>query len=246
MNLPLLPIKIIVLLLTSCLLLVSCSSGGGGRPKKVVLQGQSSAAVDFSGSWEMDYAQSDNIQTKLDTMVRELQRQAERRSQGGNQGAIMVGGSSGPNSAPSIIGLARMSDLITRSPLLKIKQSEHEIKVKREENFALTCEFYAGQFQSVETPLGTEICGWNGHQFVFKILLPDGLSIQHVMTMASSGGKLNIATTVVSDQVSYPFTLNRVYNHFVPGRSGFSCKMTLTKGRVCSTQSAPTSEAEPQ
>ncbi len=49
--------------------------------------------MDFSGSWEMDYSQSDNIQTKLDSMVRELRRQAERRSQGGNQGAIMVGGS---------------------------------------------------------------------------------------------------------------------------------------------------------
>jgi hypothetical protein len=244
MNLPHFPIKVLTLLLTSCLL-VGCSSGGG-KPKKAVLQGQSSAAVDFSGSWEMDYSQSDNIQTKLDSMVRELRRQAERRSQGGNQGAIMVGGSAGANSAPSIIGLARMSDLITRSPLLKIKQSEHEIKIKREENFALTCEFYAGQFQSVETPLGTEICGWNGHQLVFKILLPEGLSIQHVMTLASYGGKLNIATTVVSDQVSYPFTLNRVYNRFVPGSSGFSCKMTLTKGRVCSTQSAPTSEPEPQ
>ena len=245
MNLPYFPIKIIALLLSGCLLLASCSSGGG-KPKKVVLQGQSRTAVDFTGSWELDYSQSDNIQTKLDTLVRELQSQAARRSQGGNQGAVMVGGSGGANSAPSIIGLARMSDLITRSPLLKIKQSEHEVKIKREENFALTCEFYAGQYKSVETPLGTEICGWNGHQLVFKILLPDGLSIQHVMSLASYGGKLNVATTVVSDQVSYPFTLNRVYNRFVPGASGYSCKMTLTKGRVCSTQSAPASAPEPQ
>jgi len=72
---------------------------------------------------------------------------------------------------------------------------------------------------------------------VFKIYLPEGLSIQHVMTLGASGRKLNVATTVVSDQVSYPFTLNRVYNRFVPGNSGFSCKMTLTKGRVCTTQS---------
>jgi len=135
-----------------------------------------------------------------------------------------------------VIGLARMSDLITRSPLLKIEQSEHEIKVKREENFALGCEFYAGQYSSIETPLGTEICGWNGRQMVFKILLPEGLSIQHVMTLASYGGKLNIATTVVSDQVSYPFTLNRVYNRFVPGASGYSCTVTLTKGKVCTTK----------
>ena len=130
-----------------------------------------------------------------------------------------------------------MADMITSSALLEVEQSEHKIKVKREENFALTCEFYPGQAPKVETPVGAEICGWNAHQLVFKIYLPEGLSIQHVMTLGASGRKLNVATTVVSDQVSYPFTLNRVYNRFVPGNSGFSCKMTLTKGRVCTTQS---------
>ena len=237
MNLPLPNRRIFAALLSTCLLLTGCS---GSQPKKAVLQGQNSESVDFSGSWELDYSQSDNIQVKLDSLVRDLQRQADRRSQGtmgqGAGGAIMVGGS-GANSAPSIIGLARMSDLITRSPLLEVEQQEHKIKVKREENFALGCEFYPGQYQTVETPLGSEICGWNAHQLVFKILLPEGLSIQHVMTMGTSGERLNIATTIVSDQVSYPFTLNRVYNRFVPGNRGFSCKMTLTKGRVCTTAS---------
>ena len=236
MNTPNVKFKLVVVLLCSCLGLAGCSGGGGDSSrKKTELQGQSSEAVDFSGSWELDYSKSDNIQTKLDSMARELRRDAERRAQVGNQGAMVVG-SSGYNSAPSVIGLARMSDLITRSPLLKVEQSEHEIKVKREENFALGCEFYAGQYSNVETPLGTEICGWNGRQMVFKILLPEGLSIQHVMTLASSGGKLQIATTVVSDQVSYPFTLNRVYNRFVPGASGYSCTVTLTKGKVCTTK----------
>ena len=218
-------------LLFSCLLLAGCSE----QPKKAVLKGENTQSVDFSGSWELDYGRSDNIQDKLDSLARDLRRQAERRNQGGNQGAMMVGGP-GANSGASVLGLARMSDLITRSPLLKIEQSEHKIKVKREENFALGCEFYPGQFHTVETPLGTEICGWNGHQMVFKILLPEGLSIQHIMTVGSARKNLSISTTVVSDQVSFPFTVNRVYNRFVPGNSGFSCKMTLTKGRVCSTQ----------
>ena len=230
------PAKYVLLLLACCLLLVGCSSSS--KPKKAVLKGQSSEAVDFSGSWELDYSQSDNIQAKLDALVRDLQRDAQRRSQGMNQapGGMVVGGS-GANSAPSVIGLAQMADLITQSPLMVIEQSEHKVKVKREENFALECEFYPGQFSSLETPFGTEICGWNGHQLVFKMLLPDGLSIQHIMTVGANRRKLSISTTVVSDQVSYPFTLNRVYNRFVPGNSGFSCKMTLTKGRVCSTQS---------
>lgn len=229
-------LKVFVALLAGCLLLSGCSSN---KPKTAVLQGQSSEPVDFSGSWEMDYSRSDNIQLKLDSMVRDLQRDAQRRSQNMNQGpggTIMVGGS-GANSGESVVGLARMSDLITRSPLLEIEQTEHEVKVKREENFALSCEFYAGQYRTVETPFGTEICGWNGHQLVFKILLPEGLSIQHIMTVGAARRNLSIATTVVSDQVSYPFTLNRVYTRFAPGSTGFSCEMTLTKGRVCSTKS---------
>lgn len=237
MNISNLSFKIITVLVCLCTLLVGCASEA---PKKAMLQGQDSRSANFDGSWEMDYSQSDSTQDKLDSLVRDLRGQAQRRSQGGmNQaagGSYVIGGS-GANSAPSIIGLARMADMITSSALLEVEQSEHKIKVKREENFALTCEFYAGQAPKVETPVGAEICGWNAHQLVFKIYLPEGLSIQHVMTLGASGRKLNVATTVVSDQVSYPFTLNRVYNRFVPGNSGFSCKMTLTKGRVCTTQS---------
>jgi hypothetical protein len=219
------------------MLLSACGSS------TTVDQVSSSNPVDFAGSWEMDYGQSDNIQTKLDTLVRELRRDAERRSRsagGMNQapGSGMVIGSSGANSGASIIGLAQMSELITRSPLLRIKQDDERISVKREETFALSCEFHSGDFHTVETPFGTETCGWNAHQLVFRILLPEGLSIQHVLTLGPEGERLNIATTVVSDQVSYPFTLNRVYNRFVPGNSGFRCTQTLTRGRVCTTETA--------
>ena len=226
-----------LLLACVCLVLSACGSS------KTVPQVSSSNPVDLAGSWEMDYGQSDNIQTKLDTLVRELRRDAERRARSSgsmNQapGAGMVVGSSGANSGASIIGLAQMSELITRSPLLRIKQDEERISVKREETFALSCEFHSGEFHTVETPFGTETCGWNAHQLVFRILLPEGLSIQHVMTLGPEGERLNIATTVVSDQVSYPFTLNRVYNRFVPGSSGFRCTQTLTRGRVCTTETA--------
>lgn len=225
---PQLCIPLIALILSAC----------GGKDQRA-LEGQNSKLVDFSGSWELDYSQSDNIQARLNTMVRELRRQAERRNQSGmhqqGPGAVSFG-SSGANSGPSIIGLAQMAELITRSALLEIEQDEHEIKVKREENFALGCEFHAGQFYTVETPLGSESCGWNSHQLIFRIKLPEGLSIQHVMTLGPERQRLNVATTVVSDQVSYPFTLNRVYNRFVPGSSGFTCKQTLTRGRVCTTE----------
>ena len=222
---------ILILLLT--VLLSAC----GSQERK--LEGQGNGVVDFSGSWELDYSQSDNIQTKLDAMVRELRRQVERRNAAAmNQGAgasLMVGG--GGLSGESIMGVAQMAELITRSPLLEIKQDEAGIKVKREETFALDCEFHPGQFHTVETPFGTESCGWLDHQLVFRIQLPDGLSIQHVMTLGPQGRRLNIATTVISDQVSYPFTLNRVFNRFVPGSRGYRCTQTISRGRVCTTES---------
>jgi hypothetical protein len=228
----------ILLLVIACGLLSACS----GNSSKSALQAENTDTIDFSGSWELNYGQSDNIQTKLDSLVRDLRRQAERRNNangGLNQGApgasLMVGG--GANSGASIIGLARMSELITRSSLLTIVQDDERINVKREETFALTCDFFPGEFRTVETPFGTETCGWNGHQLLFRIRLPEGLSIQHVMTLGPEGERLNIATTVVSDQVSYPFTLNRVYNRFLPGSSGFRCKQTLSRGRVCTTES---------
>jgi hypothetical protein len=226
-------------LLASNALLSACSTPAPA-PKRAVLQGDNVRAVDFSGSWELDYGQSDNVQQKVDSMVRELNREAERRAQGGvQQGQIggMAMGGYGASSGEAIIGMVRMADMITQSPLLEVTQDTHKIRVKREGDFDLTCEFYPGQLRTVQTPFGTEICGWNGHQLVFKLLLPGGLGVQHVMTMGAAGQKLNIATTVVTDQVSFPFVLNRVYNHFVPGESGYKCEMTLTRGTVCSTGS---------
>ena len=224
-----------LLVLPACLQGVACSSQA--KPENTA-QAPAEQRVDFSGSWELDYGQSDNIQVVFDGLVRDLRRQMERRQNAMHQGpggGLVIGG--GGNSNAAVVGLARMADLVTQSPLLEVVQDEQEISVKREETFSLACEFHPGQFHTVETPFGTETCGWQGHQLMFRILLPEGLTIQHVMTRGASGERLNMATTVVSDQVSYPFTLNRVYNRFQPGDSGFRCTMTLTRGRVCTTES---------
>lgn len=214
--------------------LVGCAGQREAQP-------EATETVDFAGSWELDYSRSDNIQGRLNSLVRELQRQAERRAQsdpdsrGG--GGVRIGNVDSSNSGPSIIGLAQMAELITQSQLLEIEQGEYDIEVKREENFALSCEFHPGSPRTVVNPLGTEKCGWGGHQLVFSLFLPEGLSIQHRFTLAPDGDSLQIATTVVSDRVSYPFTLNQVYNRFDPQSAGFRCKLTLTKGKVCTTAS---------
>ncbi|MFV0276414.1 MAG: hypothetical protein ACK5HY_04415 [Parahaliea sp.] len=212
--------------------LLSACSSQGQLPK---LSGESRQPVDFSGSWERNYGQSDDIQARLNALVRELRRQAERRSGPGEAGGsgISIGGG---NSGASVIGLARMADMITQSTLLTIAQDEEGIQVEREGDFALDCQFAGPEAYRKDSPLGRELCGWDGHQLVFTLLLPGGLSIRHRLTLSADRQYLNVATTVVSDQVSYPFTLNRVYDRFVPGSTGYRCEMTVTRGRVCTTE----------
>lgn len=230
----------LLLLSALCLCLAACGSNQPKQQRTVI--NQTDHAVDFTGFWELDYSQSDNIQVNLNALVRDLQRQTQQRSQatGVYQQAgpgMLIGGPGNTNTGASIIGLAQMAELITASQLLEIEQNEHKIKVKREEDFALSCEFYPGEYHTVETPLGKEICGWDRHQLIFKIILPEGLTIQHIMSLGPDGRWLNIATTVISDRVTSPFTVNRVYARYEPQDTGYSCKMTISRGRVCTTES---------
>jgi hypothetical protein len=228
----------LLLLCLLCLCVAACSSPSQQRRPVI---NQTDRAVNFSGFWELDYSQSDNIQENLNVLVRGLRQQSQQRAQAAGVyqqagPAMIIGGPGDTNSGASIIGLAQMADLVTQSQLLEVTQDEHKIRVKREEDYALTCEFYPGQYHTVETPLGREICGWEQHQLIFKTLLPEGLTIQQVMSLAPDGQRLNIATTVISDRVTSPFTVNRVYVHYVPQDDGYSCKMTISKGRVCTTE----------
>lgn len=190
--------------------------------------------ADFSGSWEMDYSLNDSLEAKLDQYLYGLRRKMQRQSGGvgGNrrqdQGIGQV-----PN-ANAIIAMARFADQITRATTtLDIEQTYNHIEVEREDNFTLSCEFGRNEFDPYENLFGKEVCGWDGHQLVFHLNLPGGVAIQHRLTLGPKGEKLNVATTVYSDQVATPFTLNRVYMHFERLPSDFQCEQTVTKGKVC-------------
>ena len=197
------------------------------------------APVDFSGNWELNFAQSDNVQAQMNTLVRNLRKRAERQAarRGERGGAGVVLGGSGTDSAPSIIGLARMAEMITDSQLFEIEQTRTRINVKREDNFALTCDFLREATRVRDLGVGREACGWDGSQLVFRIALPEGLSIRHRFSLAPSGDQLGVYTTVFSDRVSAPFSVQRVYDRFEPGDRGYHCEMTVSRGRVCTTES---------
>lgn len=222
----------IVCVLLSAIALIACGSTQAPLPRV-----QTAAAVDFSGAWEVDYSQSDNIRDSFDVLLRELQRQAQRQSQGMKQGggSLSVNASSGS----SLYALARMAEIVTEPQLLDITQSVTDVTVKREGSFSLECEFHPGQLDTRDSALGREICGWDDHQLLFQLYLPDGLAIFHRMTLDPGGERLHIATTLRSDQVSWPFVVDRVYRRYDPNTGGIRCKQTLSKGKVCTTEKAP-------
>lgn len=189
---------------------------------------------DFSGYWEMDYGRSDNANSKLQTMYREWHRNMTRQVRGDQRRANM-GVQLDSSRFDAIVDVARLADQITSSQVLEIEQSEIDIEIQRENNFSLSCVFREGEPEVVIADLGSEVCGWDAHQLVFYIRLPDGLDIQHRLTLSEDADRLHIATQVDSRK-SAPFTLNRFYFRFNPLPEDYSCEYTLSRGNVCQSE----------
>jgi len=135
----------------------------------------------------------------------------------------------------SIMALARLTELITRPDVLTISQSEYEISIEREDDFALLCVFYDGVAKDTLSDYGVEICGWDGEQLVSNLVLPDGLQVTHRFTVSEDGENLRVVTTVSSSTSRVPFTLRRFYTKFVRPPSVIDCIETFSMKRVCDT-----------
>lgn len=217
-------------------LLVLLSACGSEPTRRQPAAAPAAAAVDFSGHWEMDYGRSDDVNNKLQLMYREWRRLMEKRANNDRRGvqgpALTIDASRDFN---SVVALAKFADFITDSQVLDIEQTKIDIEIRRENNFALTCVFSENDPVTVVDELGSEICGWDAHQLVFHIRMPDGLDIRHQVTMSSVGDRLRVATTVDSKS-SPPFTLNRFYLRFNPLPENYSCEYTLSRGNVCQSE----------
>ena len=218
-----------ILFLLVVLLMTACQS----RPAEKV-NFAAARPVNFSGNWEVDYGRSDNVQNQFNSLARQLQRDAERRARAAERGSSYNGGVQG--SGRSILALAEMAELITATQLLDVEQNEQEVRVKRDQSFALVCDLTQAPPVVTETPFGRESCGWDGHQLYFHISLPDGLDVRHRLTRSSLGDWLGVQTAVYSTSVSQPFVVNTVYGRYDPNAGGYRCTETLSKGRVCTTE----------
>lgn len=189
--------------------------------------------VDLSGDWEKDYGRSDNFETVFQEQVLKIQDYIERLQRNGNRDYPVNAGDTLIPGRESVIGLARITEEITRMPVLHIEQDQVKVKIDRENDFALQCKFFEQQISTRSDTFGTESCRWNRGQLLIQIILQDDLKIDYQITLGPDGQELNITTTVVSNEVSFPLTISNYYYRYTPPESDFDCVQTLTRNDVC-------------
>jgi len=211
-------------------MLIGCTSQPGyakDRPDR----------VDFSGSWELDYAMSENPNDKLRWLYEvarsHLERQERaRRDEVRGRMPMDAATAAAINDLQGVIGLGKLTEMISRATVLTINQTPQSIIVQRDGDFSLTCDFV--RRRQSDSALGQERCGWEQGQLVFIISLPEGLTVRHRLVLSEDHQRLNIATTVSSTRFGQPFSLNRVYMPFEPETGGmYECEYSLAKKNTC-------------
>ena len=198
--------------------------------------------VDFSGLWEMDYRLSDRADLKirakyLEALIeerRQYQQEQEREMRHfGNLIGPMVLLNEDPRRSRSqgVIAIGTLAEKISKSSVFRIRQSETQIVIDRDEDFSLVCNFM--EQSSRVSSLGAERCYWHGDQLVFDIMLPDGLDVRHVLSLGKNSQILNVATTLFYRKAGPPFTLNRAYIPFESVESTYDCEFKLTTLKTC-------------
>lgn len=210
------------------LLLAACSSDR--------IEPELVGTTDFSGSWELDGQMSDQVMERIRWLYEAARIQAERRQRNSANDKrvpkVVVNGPGQLGDVEAIIKLGRLAELISRSTVLTIRQDDKKIVIERDDDFALVCDFALRW--NTRSKLGQQSCRWYGDQILFQINLPDGLRVVHLLTLAQDTSRLNLSTTVYSDQASHPFTLNRVFMPFEPTQDHqYACEYSLANLNTC-------------
>lgn len=228
----------LAIIVLGVVLLAGCQS----QPEAIVPR--EAIRADFSGSWEMDYSLNDSVEAKVDAYFyrirRTLQRQSNNRQLERGRSGIAVN----HRVAQTVLSMAQFVEKISRTQLMDIEQTYANIRIDRESTFSLACDFSSAGLSRMDTPFGVDVCGWDGHQLLFQLHLPEGLVVIHRLTLSAGGERLNVATTMMSDMAPEPFTLNRSYMRFDRRDRGYECEQTVLKGKVCRLTSPSSSPAE--
>lgn len=191
----------------------------------------------FGGSWERDYTRGDDFNAAVRDAYYGLHRNPTNGQVSNDQRTRYGSAAVSKRQWNAVYAIARLADVITRPQVLTISQTEYEISIAREDDYAIFCAFYNGVAKNTESGFGAEMCGWDGEQLVSHVAMPDGLQITHRFTVSRDGKNLRVITTVRSKTAPMPFTLSRFYTRFSAPTSDFNCVETLSMKRVCSTGS---------
>lgn len=186
---------------------------------------------DFTGSWEKDYQRSDTWESELNRQIQQLL----GSSQGTQQSASGIQIGRQTRSRPSeMVDLARLAEMISRQNVLEITQTADEVFIERQGDAALICGTRLNVMESFASPQGSEICGWESQQLIFRITLPEDVDILHRFSVSVDGNWLNMLTSI-SRKGSQPFNLIQMFKRFdMPAGGTFNCVQTLGRGRACS------------
>lgn len=211
----------------SLLLLAACTQAPVVVPELVVEQETS----DIGGSWERDYARDDDVSKSLQRAYNLLAQSIEdqRRMDGSRASGIS------PRQASSLVALARLAELVTRSDVLQIMQTDDSVSIARRDDFALECRFFNGRMEPTASPFGIEECGWVDGDLISRLRLREGLTIVSRFTVSELGDRMRVTTTVSSPTSQMPFTLRRFYRKYEEPESDYACIETLSMKRVCTT-----------
>lgn len=200
--------------------------------------------LNFSGSWEKDFRRSDNWEDELSRTMRIRQQAAAQQiSQGRSRTLppISIGNVNLPRSrgrGANIVDVARLAEYISRQSTMEITQTRDEIRIERRGEAALVCGIEYKVTETFANQHGVELCGWDGQQLVFQIMLPDDLVIWHRFSVSSDQQLLNLITSI-SSKGAEPFNLIQAFNRYdAPANTEFECVQTLSRGRVCNQSDA--------
>ena len=223
-----------------CIALPNSALGQSNRDEDdlPVLDLDAPLRLDFSGSWEKDFARSDSWEDELNRVMRQRQEQValQRAGIGGSGPRVSVGNLNVSNRSgrgANLFELARLAEYINRSSTMEVIQNREEIRIERPGEAPLICGLDFGPMSTFSSAHGIEICGWDNQQLVFEITLPDDLVITHRFTVAAAGDELRMVTSI-SSKNSTPFNLIQAFNRFDAGPNELNCVLTVSRGRVCS------------
>ena len=183
--------------------------------------------VAFSGTWEVDFARSEDSRRQLLLLYDRLQERVALQGDSRSRYEIR-------QMQEDLVGLFNLAEEMTRSTAINIDQSRGYVEVRRNEDFALVCDFSSSETSRRMIGPGVEYCGFDETgQLVFVVRLHEGLTVTNRFVMAHDRSRISMVTSLDHSRLPYPVTMRRMFMPYQEGESAWKCEFTLAKKTTC-------------